>query len=151
MTDPLKEDDEDAAPNRPKWIGWAIVIFMAMIALGVANVGWLIMRPTPAADAMKAMMEARPELAVGKSLIESSDCMRCHGLQRNFVGPSFEAISAKYTQQPDAVDYIARKIREGSVGTWGNVIMPRHPHITPEQSVQMAQWIMAVPPSAAAQ
>ncbi|MDR2335764.1 MAG: c-type cytochrome [Burkholderiaceae bacterium] len=145
MTDSYDEDD---APRRPRWIGWAIVIFMALIAFGVLNVGWLIMRPTPAADAMKSMLEARPELAAGKALIEGSDCMRCHGMQRHFVGPSFEAISARYAGEADAVEHLARRIREGSVGVWGNVIMPRHPQITPEQSQQMAAWVMAVPPAA---
>ncbi|MPM13260.1 hypothetical protein SDC9_59616 [bioreactor metagenome] len=150
MSEPYDEDNGDA-PRRPKWIVWALVIFMGMVALGVANVGWLIMRPNPAADAMAALLEKRPELAAGKALVEGSDCMRCHGLQRTYVGPSFEAISAKYAQQSDAVDYLANKIRKGSVGTWGNVIMPRHPQISDEQSRQMAEWVMAVPPAQAEQ
>ena len=140
------DEDDESAPNRPKWIGWAIVIFMLMIAFGVANVGWLIMRPRPAAEAMQAVIDARPELAVGKSLVESSDCMRCHGIERNFVGPSFAAIADRYKSQPDAVELLAGKIRNGSVGVWGNVIMPRHPQISEEQSRQMADWLMDVPP-----
>lgn len=146
MADRYDEDDEPA-PNRPKWIGWALVIFMLLVAFGVANVGWLIMRPAPAASAMDEVMKARPELAAGKALIEGSDCMRCHGLARSYVGPAFEAIAARYQSQSDAIDHLARKIREGSVGTWGNVIMPRHPQITPEQAQQMAEWVIAVPPA----
>ncbi len=121
---------------------------MVMVVLGVANVGWLIMRPAPGSQALDAVMRERPELAAGKALVEGSDCMRCHGLRRNYVGPSFEAISAMYQGRSDAADHLARKIREGSVGTWGNVIMPRHPQITAEQSMQMAAWVMAVPPAA---
>ncbi|WP_240939298.1 c-type cytochrome [Diaphorobacter sp. HDW4A] len=142
MTEPYDEGD---APNRPKWIGWALVIFMALVVIGVLNVGWLIMRPTPAADALAAVIAAKPELAVGQSAVEASDCMRCHGVQRKAVGPSFADIASKYAQQADAKEYLARKIREGSVGTWGNVIMPRHPQISEEQSLQMAAWLMAVP------
>ena len=139
------DEDDESAPNRPKWIGWAIVIFMLMIAFGVANVGWLIMRPRPAAEAMQAVIDARPELAVGKSLVESSDCMRCHGIERNFVGPSFAAIADRYKSQPDAVDLLAGKIRNGGVGVWGDVIMPRHPQVSAEQSGGVAAWLIAVP------
>ena len=46
----------------------------------------------------------------------------------------------------DAPDYLARKIREGSVGVWGRTLMPRHPQITQEQAVQMAQWLLAMAP-----
>ncbi|WP_323745880.1 c-type cytochrome [Diaphorobacter caeni] len=146
MTEPYDEDD---APNRPKWIGWALVIFMVLVVIGVLNVGWLIMRPTPASEAMAAVIAAQPELAVGQSAVEASDCMRCHGVQRKAVGPSFADIASKYAQQADAKEYLARKIREGSVGTWGNIIMPRHPQISEEQSLQMAGWVLAVPQVAA--
>ena len=121
----------------------ALLIFLALLSAGVAKAET---GPRPAAEAMQAVIDARPELAVGKSLVESSDCMRCHGIERNFVGPSFAAIADRYKSQPDAVDLLAGKIRNGSVGVWGNVIMPRHPQISEEQSRQMADWLMAVPP-----
>ncbi len=41
---------------------------------------------------------------------------------------------------------MARKIREGSVGVWGNTIMLRHPQVTQEQAEGMADWILAIPP-----
>ena len=57
MTDPLNDDDEDTAPNRPRWIGWAIVILMLMIAFGVANVGWLIFKRDPAQSKQDAALQ----------------------------------------------------------------------------------------------
>ena len=148
MTDPI--DDEENYPPRPRWIGWAIVILMVAAALGVANVGWLIMKVNPQETAAAERVEQYPELAAGKKLVETSDCMRCHGWERNYVGPSFANITAKYGAQADAETYLAGKIRGGSVGVWGNVIMPRHPQISEQQSLQMARWLLAVPPAAAA-
>ena len=77
--------------------------------------------------------------------------MRCHGLDRKFVGPGFTEIAQKYGAQADAQSYLAGKIRSGSVGVWGNVIMPRHPQVSEADALQMASWVLsaqAVPAAA---
>ncbi len=58
----------------------------------------------------------------------ASNCMRCQG-------------------RPDAVDYLAGKIRNGGSGEWGRTLMPRHPQLSEEQARQMAQWVMPLPPA----
>lgn len=141
MTDPI--DDEENYPPRPRWIGWLIGLVMAAAALGVANIGWRIMRVSTAEQVADALVAARPDLAVARKLTEGADCMRCHGLDRKFVGPGFTEIAQKYASQTDAQSYLAGKIRAGSVGVWGNVIMPRHPQISEEDSLQIARWVLA--------
>ena len=47
---PLPPDDDSDA-SRPKWLGVFIVVMMVLISLGVANVGWLIMRDSPSEKA----------------------------------------------------------------------------------------------------
>jgi cytochrome c551/c552 len=142
MTDPI--DDEENYPPRPRWMGWAIAVAMAAVALGVANIGWRILKVSPAERAAEAQVAQHPELAEGKRLVEASDCMRCHGWARHYVGPSFVAIAERYRGRADAAEHLARKIREGSVGDWGNTIMPRHPQINADQSLQMARWLLVV-------
>ncbi|QNP50577.1 c-type cytochrome [Diaphorobacter aerolatus] len=122
---------------------------MVMVAFGVANVGWLIMRPDPVSERQDAAMQARPELLAGKALVQGSDCMRCHGFERSYVGPTFADIGKRYAARADGAEYIARKIREGGAGEWGRNIMPRHPQITQQQALQMAQWMIALTPGAA--
>ena len=146
MTDPI--DDEENYPPRPRWMGWAIAVVMAAAALGVANIGWRIMRVSAAEQAADLQVQKHPELAEGRKLVESSDCMRCHGWERHYVGPSFVDVAAKYRQQSDADRYLAGKIRGGSVGVWGNVIMPRHPQLSEEQSLLMARWLLVTEPTA---
>ena len=75
--------------------------------------------------------------------------MRCHGWERNYVGPSFASIAQRYQARSDAETYLAGRIRGGSVGEWGNVIMPRHPQISEQQALQMARWLLAVKAGAA--
>ena len=137
------KDDEDNYPARPRWIGWAIVIFMVAAALGVANIGWRIMQVSPTEKATEALVQQHPELAPGKKLLESSDCMRCHGWDNQFVGPAFTSIAERYRGQADAEQYLAGKIRGGSVGVWGKVIMPRQMQVNEEQALQIARWLLA--------
>ena len=141
MTDPI--DDEENYPPRPRWIGWLIGLVMLASALGVANIGWRIMRVSTAEKAADALVAAKPELAAARKLVEGADCMRCHGLDRKFVGPGFTEIAQKYGSQADAQSYLADKIRSGSVGVWGNVIMPRHPQISEADALAMAGWVMS--------
>ncbi|EPD39250.1 MULTISPECIES: c-type cytochrome [Delftia] len=145
---PGADDEADDAPQRPRWLGWALVVFMLLVALGVFNIGWRIMRgPAVGATtaAAAAAVTADAQLAAGKALVEGNDCLRCHGLVRHYVGPSFQQIAGRYRGREDAADYLARKIREGGAGEWGRAIMPRHPHIDTAQSLQMAAWLLSLP------
>ncbi len=166
---PDADDEGDDAPHRPRWLGWALVVFMLLVALGVFNIGWRIMRApavapvapaaglpaaavTAAADpnagagaGTEAGTDAGPRLLAGKALVEGNDCLRCHGMVRHYVGPSFQQIAERYRAREDAADYLARKIREGGAGEWGRAIMPRHPHLDTAQSLQMAAWLLSLP------
>ncbi len=51
-----------------------------------------------------------------------------------------------YRDDPGAADRLAAKIREGSVGAWGRLVMPRHPQVTPADAQAMARWILDQPP-----
>lgn len=145
------QDYDDVPNQRPRWLAWVIIIGMILIVLGLLNLGLRLTLGTNSdqanAKAVNAVVEANPALAAGKAALDRSDCMRCHGVDRKFVGPGFVQVAARYGSQPDAVDYISRKIREGSVGEWGNVIMPRHPQVTKEHADAMAAWILALQPA----
>lgn len=136
---------DDAPPPRPRWIGGALAAFMALVVLGLLHVGWRILLP-----GATATPQARAEPAEGRVLVEGSDCMRCHGMERRYVGPSFRQIAERYRERADAPEYLARKIREGGSGEWGRALMPRHPQITEAQSLQMARWLLDLSPAPSA-
>ena len=125
-----------------------IVGFALVIGLGMFNIGRLIMRPKPEVVAVEKAIEANPQLQLGRDLVsKSSDCMRCHTMELDVVGPSFMTIAKRYGDRPDGVAYLAHKIREGSVGEWGRIVMPRHPQVSEEDALQMARWVMSAQPS----
>ena len=163
--------DDDTPPPRPRWLGWALIAFGLLITLGMLNLGVrmvLTAKPpqaeapgavtpqppasanpaapmAPAAGASEAAAAPKTTSLAGQALVEASDCLRCHGLDRRYVGPSFRQIAARYQDRPDAAAYLARKIREGSVGEWGRNVMPRHPQVTEVQSQAMALWVLGLP------
>ena len=149
--------DDDTPPPRPRWLGWALIAFGLLVALGMLNLGVrMVLSAKPAqADAPQQPTSTAPVAGVaevpqtsslaGQALVQASDCLRCHGMDRRYVGPSFRQIADRYREQPDAANYLARKIREGSVGVWGRTVMPRHPQVTEAQSSDMARWLLSLP------
>lgn len=75
-------------------------------------------------------------------------CMRCHGMVTTYVGPGFAEIAARYRGDADAPARLRRVIRQGSVGTWGRVIMPRQPQVSEADAALLADWILNQPDKA---
>jgi cytochrome c len=80
------------------------------LALAAAASAWMA---TPAV--------ASPELAT------KAGCAVCHAPDKALMGPSWQAIAARYKGQADAAAKLADKVRKGSVGVWGKLPMPPTP------------------------
>lgn len=115
---------------------------VAFRSRSVARLLWLFAGLSPAvvsaADA--------PGLAADRG------CLACHGLVRKQVGPGFAQVAERYRGDAQAPARIAAKIRGGSVGTWGRVIMPRQTQVSEAEAATLAAWVLAQPatPDAAA-
>ncbi|MDP9153641.1 MULTISPECIES: c-type cytochrome [Burkholderiaceae] len=77
-------------------------------------------------------------------LAQGSNCMSCHSISRDFMGPSFKHVAARYADVPGAHEIVARKIAEGGVGDWGVVPMPANTQVTPDQAHALADWILSL-------
>ena len=144
--------DDDTPPPRPRWLGWALIVFMLLVVMGMLNLGvrMLLADDRGAADAGAGELAPSQEVVQGGGLVKASDCLRCHGMDRHYVGPSFRQIAGRYRDRAGAADLLARKIREGGVGEWGRTVMPRHPQVSEAQAQSMAAWLLALPPAEAA-
>ncbi len=78
-----------------------------------------------------------------QQLAQQKGCNACHAMNAKKVGPSYADIAKKYAGKSDAVDYLANKIKNGGVGVWGNIPMPRQ-NVTDAEAKQLAQWILSV-------
>jgi S-disulfanyl-L-cysteine oxidoreductase SoxD len=78
----------------------------------------------------------------GAKLAGKFACTACHAINAKLVGPSWQQITEKYAQRPDAVTYLAGKIRQGGQGVWGAVPMPAQPAVSEADAQTLARWLM---------
>lgn len=79
-------------------------------------------------------------------LARKNACLACHGLVHKQVGPGFAQIADRYRSDGEAAARLAGKIRDGSVGTWGRVIMPRQTQVSEADAQVLSQWILSQRP-----
>jgi cytochrome c len=82
--------------------------------------------------------------AAGLALAQSQNCVSCHAVNLQLMGPAFHDIAAKYSARADASAYLSRKITEGSAGVWGSVPMPANTQLTPDEARALASWVLTL-------
>lgn len=79
-----------------------------------------------------------------EELYKARNCFACHRIDRNHLAPQLKVIAAKYAGERGAEDLLARKIREGGVGVWGNMPMPPQPQVTDAEAGTLSRWILGL-------
>jgi len=75
-------------------------------------------------------------------LAKAKNCTACHAVDKKLIGPSYKDVAAKYASDKEAVAKLAKKIREGGVGAWGQIPMPANPQVTADEATALAKWVM---------
>ena len=82
--------------------------------------------------------------ARGRDLIQENDCLSCHREDVASVGPSYQAVAAKYPNTAEQKTTSAKRIIEGSVGLWGDHAMSAHPDLSESDALMMVDYIMSL-------
>jgi len=90
-----------------------------------------------------ALVAAGPTFA-NPELARSKICLGCHGIDKKQVGPAFRDVAARYAGQKDAATRLADKIIRGGSGAWGVVPMPANAKVTPDEALQLANWVLTL-------
>ena len=53
------------------------------------------------------------------ALASAAACNTCHLLKQKMVGPSYQAVAARYRSEDGAAEQVYERMREGSQGVWG--------------------------------
>jgi len=80
----------------------------------------------------------------GRNRVFKSDCIACHQLGVQSVGPSFTAISAKYHGQEGILTKLTDKVITGGGGVWGPIAMAAHPQFTRDEIQEMVGWVLSI-------
>ena len=102
------------------------------------------MRVALASIAVIGLLGAAPTARADYDLAVKKNCLACHYVDKRKYGPSFQQVAAKYAEQKNAVDVLARKIRRGGSGVWGIDVMPPQPQVSAAEARALAQYVLSV-------
>ncbi|RYY30360.1 MAG: c-type cytochrome [Sphingobacteriaceae bacterium] len=99
---------------------------------------------TNSADATASTAATSDPSSKGAQLLASSDCLGCHKEQDKLVGPAYKDVAAKYPDNEENVDKLAKKIIAGGSGVWGEVPMSAHPNLALNDAKEMVKYILTI-------
>ena len=77
-------------------------------------------------------------------LARSKNCIACHSVDKQVLGPAYKEVAAKYAGDKEALARLTKKVREGGVGVWGQIPMPANPQVTEAEAQTLAKWILSL-------
>lgn len=77
-------------------------------------------------------------------LAKAKNCLACHAIDKKLVGPAYKDIAKKYAGDRGAEANLAKKIREGGVGAWGQIPMPSNPQASADEARTLARWVLSL-------
>ena len=80
----------------------------------------------------------------GEALAKSSGCFACHSVDKKLIGPGYKEIADKYRGSKSAEADLVKKVKEGSKGVWGDIMMPANAHVKDEDIRAIVQWILSI-------
>jgi cytochrome c len=79
-----------------------------------------------------------------QDLAMKKNCTACHYVDKRKYGPSFKEVAAKYADQKNATELLAKKIRRGGTGVWGQDVMPPQPQVSAAEARILAAYVLSV-------
>ena len=77
-------------------------------------------------------------------LLVKSNCLACHYLDKRKYGPKLNEIANKYVNDANAAEKLAKKIKAGGTGVWGEDVMPPQPQVSDEDALKLAKYVLAL-------
>ena len=79
-----------------------------------------------------------------EKLAGAKNCLGCHAVGTQVLGPSFKEVAKKYAGNKEAAATLAPKIRQGGGGVWGAIPMPANPQVNEAEGKKLAAWILGL-------
>jgi cytochrome c len=98
--------------------------------------------PASAPVSLEDKYKDNPLFIAGQAKTKEAGCTACHMVERKIVGPSYADVAAKYESTPENIALLTKHVIEGHVGTWGEIMMPSHPHLAPADVEEMVRYVL---------
>lgn len=79
-----------------------------------------------------------------EKLAGAKNCLGCHAVGTQVVGPAFKEVAKKYAGDKEAAATLAAKIRAGGGGVWGAIPMPANPQVNEAEAKKLTSWILGL-------
>jgi sulfite dehydrogenase len=93
-----------------------------------------------AASAQAAAAQAQADPVT--QLLNKNACLGCHAVEKQVVGPAFRDVAARYKGNASAPAALAKKLKEGGQGVWGQVPMPANPGLAEADAKLIVEWVL---------
>ena len=80
--------------------------------------------------------------SANQELAQKSGCMTCHAVDKKVIGPSFKDVAAKYASNKGAEADLAKKVKAGGKGVWGDIPMPPNAHVSDADIKTLVHWVV---------
>jgi cytochrome c len=99
--------------------------------------------PSAAAQAASAQAAAaRAQADPVTQLLNRNACLGCHAIDNKVIGPAFRDVAVRYKSDAAASALLARKLKEGGQGAWGQVPMPPNPGLSDADAKLIVEWVL---------
>lgn len=95
------------------------------------------------AQTTQATAQASGEVKDMTALAQQKGCFACHDMNNKKVGPAFKEVAKRFAGQPNIEEELAKRIKNGGVGVWGQVPMPPQ-NVTEQEARDLARWILSL-------
>ena len=87
--------------------------------------------------------QAALDNAQATAMMQKDGCAACHSIDKKIVGPAYIEVATKYKGDKNAQASLAKKVKDGGVGVWGQIPMP--PNNVPQKDIDdLVTWILAL-------
>jgi len=80
---------------------------------------------------------------VGEVLAKENGCLGCHSVAKRVVGPAYKDVAKKYKGDAGAAARLAKNVRNGSKGVWGQPPMPAQTNVSDADLKTIIAWVLA--------
>ena len=94
--------------------------------------------------AVIGLLGAASAVRADYDLVVKKNCLACHQVDKRKYGPNFKEVSAKYADQKNAAEVLAKKIRRGGTGVWGPDVMPPQPQVSAAEARALAAYVLSL-------
>ncbi len=88
--------------------------------------------------------QAALDKAAAEAMMKKDGCSACHAIDKKIVGPAYTDVAAKYKGDKNAPALLAKKIKEGSTGAWGQIPMPPNAAVPDADVKALVEWILSL-------